>query len=69
MVQNLTDSMKFLTYLIAEVLEVEGQHFALRHASDTKVEPSAIVLAIHVRACVTSYPYVEIVFLITSCST
>ena len=61
--------MKFLAYLIAEILEVEGQELALRYPSDTKIEPCAIILAIHMWACITGHPDVVVVFLVTSCCT
>ncbi len=54
------------TYLIAEVLECEGEHFPLGHSSYAEVEPSLVVLAIHVRGCVTGHPNVKEVFLVAS---
>lgn len=62
----LTDSMKFGTYLIAEILESESEKLTLRHPRDAEVEPSAIVLSVHVRARIARHPDVEVIFLVAS---
>ena len=54
------------TYLIAKIFESESKELSRRHSSDTKVEPSAVVLSLHVRGRVAGHPKVERVFLETS---
>ena len=54
------------TYLIAEVLESEGEEFALRDACHAEVEPGTVVFALHVRRGVTCHPNIEVVLLIAT---
>ena len=52
--------------MIAEILEVEGEHLTLWHSCHAKIEPGPVVLAIHVRCRITGHPNVKEALLVSS---
>ena len=52
--------------MIAEILEVKGDHLALGYPRHAKIKPRLVVLAVHVGCRIAGHPNVEEALLVSS---